>query len=196
MSHLERMVEESGFDEEASKAGKETMSTFILTFFGCLFFLDDTAGLLGGALFFFVGIFAAPIFIATPLLYLKKRFPSGLIVFTLLDLAITAFVTIMTFSYFFTNPLDFAVPVNQESRDYSLKCDEAIPEFTLSGTVIPSEQQVKDVCGCIWSEYSPWAKEVSTLMANGQQDQVSELKLRTFIAHFGNTVESCNTENL
>lgn len=104
----------------------------------------------------------------------------------------------MVFSYFFTNPLDFATAASPSYRDspYVLRCDEAIPEFTLSGKVIPSKSQVDEICGCIWSKLSPWAKDVSTVMVSANMNQVSEIKIRAFISDFGKKIEACNTENL
>lgn len=198
MSDLEEITKDSGYDAEASGASKATIFTFIGTFVACLFLFENTAGLISGATFVIVGMFVASLLISAPLFLLKKKYPGASILFGLLDVVITIFATVMVFSYFFTNPMDFATAAapGDDSNPYVLRCNEAIPEFTLSGTVTPSTEQVNQICGCIWREMSPWAKEVSTAVANGQEDQVSENQIRAFISHMGQKIETCNTENL
>lgn len=198
MSDVEKIVNDPGYDAEATGASKATIFTFIATFIGCLFYFENTVGIIGGAVFVVVGMFAVSVLISAPTFILKKKFPAASIIFGFLDLAVTVIATILVFSYFFTNPLDFATTASSDDKNnpYVLRCNEDIPEFTLSGKVVPTQEQVNEVCSCVWAQMSPWAKEVSTAVANGQEGKVSENQLRAFISHFGQKIQECNTQNL
>lgn len=197
MSWLEEIAKDPNYDAEASAATKASIFTFIATFIACLFLFDNTVNLLTGALFVFVGMFAVSIIVAAPFLLLKKKVPKASILFSLLEFLVTVFVTVMVFSYFFTNPMDFATAAApSDDNPYTLKCEEPIPEFTLSGRTVPNKTQVDTICACIWKEMPLWAKEISVSASEGRESEVSEMQLRAFISRFGQKVRECNIENL
>ena len=195
MPSIKDINNEPGYDAEATGASKATIFTFIATFVVSLFYFDNTVGLISGAVFVFVGMFAVSILISAPTFILKKKFPSASVVFSFLDVAVTMIATVLVFSYFFTNPLDFGTPATSDDKNnpYVLRCNEEIPEFTLSGKIVPTQEQVNEVCGCVWAQMSPWAKEVSTAVVKGQEGKISKNRLRAFISHFGQKIKKCNT---
>lgn len=196
MSGLGNFVNDPNYESQASAASKLSEATFILTFVFLLLFLDNKAGFLSGAVFFFVGIFVVSIVISAPSFLLKKKFRKASLLISLFDIVFTIFITTMVFSYFFTNPLDFASKQENLSSEYVIDCDQPVPEFTLAGNAVPTKKQKKEVCGCVWSNLPEWAKESSSAISDGRHGSMSEIKIRTFISEFGSTVRSCNTEGL
>lgn len=82
MPDLNDISNEPGYDAETTRASKSTIFTFIATFVVCLFYFANTAGLISGAVFVVVGMFAASIIISAPMFVLKKKFPAASIVFS------------------------------------------------------------------------------------------------------------------
>lgn len=186
---------ESKYDAHASTGSKGVIFTFIATFFACLFLLDNTAGPFTGMIFVFVGMFTVSVAVAMPFYFYKKKHPKIYSIISMIEFLATIFLTVIFFSYFFTNPLDFTTSASPTDNDepYIVRCDEPIPTFTLGMDIIPSKVQADAVCSCIWKELLPSDKNLSASLARNERHDASETELRLFIDRFGVATASCST---
>ncbi|MDO7597385.1 MAG: hypothetical protein MUR51_06850 [Pseudomonadota bacterium] len=189
---------ESKFYTHTSTGSKSAIFTFIATFIACLFLLDNTASLFTGAIFIFVGMFTASVAVAMPFYFYKKKHLKAYSIVSMIELLLTIFLTVMFFSYFFTNPLNFTITASPSDNGspYIVRCDEPIPKFTLDMNIMPSKAQADAICSCIWKELSPLDMNLSASLARDERHEASEAQLRQFISRLDVATESCKTEGL
>ncbi len=87
----------------------------------------------------------------------------------------------------------FAVPANGQPR--SFKCKEPLPEFTLGQKSNPSDEQLAQLCACIWSKLPEkgWERRVSAQIRNGED---AGWRTQGFIPRFGAAIDACGGRNL
>ena len=187
---------ESKFYAHTSTGSKRAIFTFIATFIACLFLLNNTVGPFTGAMFVFVGMFTASVAVAMPLYLYKKDHPKQYSIVSMIELLVTIFLTVMFFSYFFTNSLDFTATASRSDNDssYVARCNEPVPTFTLDR--MPTNVLVDAICSCIWKKMSPMDKNLSASLARNESHDASEVQLKQFNSRLGVVTESCNTESL
>lgn len=114
----------------------------------------------------------------------------------MIELLVTIFLTVMFFSYFFTNPLNYTATTSGSDNNspYILRCDEPVPKFTLDK--MPSKVQADEICSCIWKKLSSLDKNLSASLARNQSHDASEPQLRLFISRLDVATETCRTEGL
>lgn len=76
-------------------------------------------------------------------------------------------------------------------RDFS--CKESIPDFTLGENSNPSENEIKNLCGCIWSSFNEKEKSYSNLVISGK---ASSDESNDFSRSFYKSLKSCGGLNL
>jgi hypothetical protein len=191
-------VTESTFYAHTSTGSKRAIFTFIATFIACLFLLDNTADLFTGAIFVIAGMFTASVAIAMPFYFYKKKHLNVYSIVSMIEFLVTIFLTVMLFSYFFTNPLDFTTTASPSDNDspYIVRCDEPIPKFTLDMNIMPIKAQADAICSCIWKELSPLDKNLSASLARNERHNASEGQLRLFISRLDEATETCIPEGL
>jgi hypothetical protein len=191
-------VTKSKFYAHSSTGSKRAIFTFIATLIACLLLLDNTAGLFTGAIYVFVGMFTASVAVAMPFYFYKKKYLKAYSTVSMIELLLTIFLTIMFFSYFFTNPLDITTTASKLDNDspYIVRCDEPIPKFTLDMNIMASKAQADAICSCIWKELSPLDMNLSALLARNERHDASEVQLRLFISRLDVATISCRTEGL
>lgn len=96
------------YEAAAKAASSFTIFVFIGTFAYLVSFSGTSPGLLGGVVFFVVGIFAVSLLIAMPLFLLWVMFPRFSLLIYIADIAITIFVTRLVYFWLFTAPPAFA----------------------------------------------------------------------------------------
>ena len=102
MADLKEITESPGYNAAATAASKSTIFVFIATFAYLVFFSEVSPGVLGGAIFLAVGIFAISVVIAAPLFMLKLKFPQLSAIVTIVDIAITVFLTRAAYLWLFS----------------------------------------------------------------------------------------------
>jgi riboflavin transporter FmnP len=189
-------VTKSKFYAHSSTGSKRAIFTFIATLTVCLLLLDNTAGLFTGAIYVFVGMFTASVAVAMPFYFYKKKHPKAYYLASMIELLVTIWLTVVIFSYFFTNPLDFTTTASPSDNDnlYIVWCDEPVPQFTLGMDVIPSKVQANAICSCIWKKLSALDKNLSASLARNEPHDASEAQLRLFMSRLGVATASCRTE--
>jgi hypothetical protein len=189
-------VTESKFYAHTSTGSRRAIFTFIATFIICLLLLENTAGPFTAAIFFFVGMFTVSVAIAMPFYFYKKKHLKLYSIVSMIEFLVTVFLTVMFFSYFFTNPLDFTATTSRSGNDnlYVVRCNEPVPKFTLA--MMPSKVQADAICSCIWKNLSPLDKNLSARLARNERHDLSEVQLSLFISSLDVTRETCKTEGL
>jgi len=78
------------------------------------------------------------------------------------------------------------------------RCAEhPLPEFTLGEGDSPSDQEIAELCSCIWNDFSPGRKKVAEAIHRGEDPQIPGLDiepdgiLRAFGSWFGEAVRAC-----
>ena len=93
MTSLEEAAKDPNYETAASSASKATIFVFIGTFLYMLFGTDISPSLIGGAIFFVVGMFVASLAISMPLMIVRVKLPKLSPVISIADIAITIFST-------------------------------------------------------------------------------------------------------
>jgi len=191
-------VTDTTYYAHSSTGSKRAIFTFIATFIGCLFLLDNTVGPVTGTIFIFVGMFTTSVAIAMPFYFYKKKHLKMYSIVSMIELLLTIFLTVMFFLYFFTRPLDFTAATSSSVNNspYIARCDEPVPEFTLGRPIISSKLQADAVCSCIWKELSPLDKNLSASLARKDSQDVSEMQLTLFKQRLGVITKTCRVEGL
>jgi len=101
MSDIEEIAKDINYDVAATSASKATIFIFIGTFFYMLFGTNISPGLIGGSIFFVVGMFAASLAISMPLMILRIKTPKLSPLISIADIAITIFVTRWAYLWLF-----------------------------------------------------------------------------------------------
>jgi hypothetical protein len=88
-----------------------------------------------------------------------------------------------------------AVNVAQAAEHRIFKCDEPLPEFTLGEQSNPTEAQLKQLCGCIWSKFPDggWERSTSAKIRAGEAPGWRET---AFQSRFGSALEECGGMSL
>src|SRR5688500_16362252 len=149
MAKLGDIVNRPNYTAAASSASKGTIFVFIATFIYLVFFSGVSPALIGGAAFFFVGIFVASIVISMPLFLLRAKVPRLGAIISLADIALTIFLTRAVYLWLFA-------PISVAGNPFVVVCREPIPEFTLGSHSNPSEAEVQRLCACIWENLKGW----------------------------------------
>jgi hypothetical protein len=195
MAKLSEIVEHPNFDSAASGAAKTTIFVFVATF-GYLVFLSGVSpGLIGGAAFFVIGIFAASLLIAAPLFYLRVKLPRLAPLVSIADLAITILVTRAVYLWLFASPPVSSGPA-VGAEPFVVECSEPLPEFTLGLDSHPSKAQVTNLCTCVWSRLGSWEKDAARALSQGRDDEVSSLNKAAFPSRFGDAIRACGGMDL
>ena len=84
-----------------------------------------------------------------------------------------------------------------DQKKKAVICAEPLPIFTLGEKSQPTEQQVKELCGCMWNSFPKdgWEQRTSQLIRN-KQDPGWSNKGRAFISRFGDAMKACNGMSL
>ena len=129
--------------------------------------------------------------------YKKKHLKTSSIV-SMIAFLVTIFLTVICFSYFFTNPFDITTSASPSDNDSPnvVTCNEPIPTFTLGMDIIPSKVQANAICACIWKKLSPLDKNLSASLARNERHDASVGQLKLFNSRLGVAMESCKTEDL
>ena len=89
---------------------------------------------------------------------------------------------------------------NTHSSDYPLftvKCkNTSIPDFKLGHDATPSDEEVTQLCGCIWGKFVDWEKETAIKLTSGKKDEISAVHMVGFPAIFGKRISECGGEKL
>ena len=192
MADLDEVAKDPRYDQAATGASKTTIFVFVATFLYLVFFSRVAPGILGGFLFFVVGIFVASILISMPLFLLKLKFPISAPFVAVADVAITIVITRTIYLWLFAAevPATVAVPIESfEPRTFT--CEEPLPEFTLSDTSNPTDAELDHLCGCIFAALEVNDREISKAIAEGRESAVTRADIQRFTAKFGASVERC-----
>ena len=182
MSEFKKMVDDPEYDSQASSASKATIFVFIATFAYLVFYEGHSPGLIGGALFFVVGIFAVSLAISMPLFLLKKRFPKLAVVATIIDIVATVAITRFVFLWLFAQPVISGGP-------FVVGCPQKLPEFTLGYDSNPTDAQVDQLCICIWEKISSDKK--ASIVIEGNAKDIDGATIEDFSKVFGDAVRQC-----
>ena len=74
-------------------------------------------------------------------------------------------------------------------------CKQPIPEFTLNYDSNPTEEQVSNLCKCIWSNFPAggWERDVSRKLRQGKD---AGWRTRAFFPRFGSKFKKCGGYSL
>jgi len=86
-----------------------------------------------------------------------------------------------------------ARPASSEPR--SFKCREPLPEFTLGRHSNPSDEQLAELCRCIWSKLPEggWERRVAAQIRRGEDPGWRQ---QGFVPRFGAALEACGGSRL
>ncbi len=101
MPSLEEAAKDPNYNAAAAAASKAACFAFIGTFLYMLFGTSVSPGLIGGAIFFGVGIFVASLGIAAPLMVARVKAPTLSPVAPIANIAITIFATRWVYLWLF-----------------------------------------------------------------------------------------------
>jgi hypothetical protein len=189
MAKLGDIVNHPNYTSAASNASKGTIFVFIATFIYLVFVSGVSPGLIGGAAFFFTGIFVVSIVISMPLFLLRAKIARLGAIISLADIALTIFRTRAVYLWLFT-------PISVAGNPFVVVCREPIPEFTLGSHSNPSETEVQRLCACIWENLKGWEKETARALAEKRTGDVSALNMRAFPSRFGSRLKECGGMDL
>jgi hypothetical protein len=184
MTDLREISKTPGYDQGATSASKGTIFVFIATFACLAFFSDRSPGLIGGAIFVAVGIFAVSIFISMPLFLLRVKAPRLGRLFSIADFALTVLLTWVVYSSVFTPPAAAGDP-------FVVTCREPVPQFTLGANSHPSDGDVQRLCACISGKLTGWESDTARAIAEGRERDVSKLNMAAFPDRFGKRIQEC-----
>lgn len=185
MAKLEEIPTSPGYDLAASGASKATIFVFMATFCYLVFFSGASPGLIWGAAFFFVGIFAVSLLVSMPFFLLGAKIPSLAVLFSIADGAVTIVLTRAVYLWL------FAVSPAGGGEPFVVRCREPIPEFTLGANSNPSEREVTNLCGCVWDNLKGWEKDTARAFSQGRQADVSVVNARAFPSRLGSVIKDC-----
>lgn len=193
MTDLKEIASNPNYDAAASGASKATITVFAATFAYMVLFGGVSPGWLGGAVFFVVGMFAVSLLISMPLFLLKSKAPRIAGVATVLDIGLTVLVTRFALLWLFGQSNMTESPPNAETlvEPRSFICEEPLPEFTLSATANPSDEELAELCACIHGALGPDDRELSSMIAAGQESMVNPNDIQAFIPRFGDAIQHC-----
>jgi hypothetical protein len=195
VAKLSEIVEHPSYDAAASGAAKTTIFVFIATF-GYLVFLSGVApGLISGAAFFVIGIFAVALLISAPLFLLRIKLPRLAPLVSIADIAITILVTRAVYLWLFAPP-QVAAQSAVTGEPFVVTCSQPVPEFTLGAESHPSKAEVANLCTCVWNKLGSWEKDAARAISQGREGEVSALNKAAFPSRFGKAVRECGGMDL
>jgi hypothetical protein len=189
MAKLREIVNHPNYTTAASSASKATIFVFIATFVYLVFFSGVSPGLIGGAAFFFIGIFIVSLVVSMPLFLLRTKVPRLGAIISLADIALTIFLTRAIYLWLFAQ-------VSVAGNPFVVVCREPIPEFTLGLHSNPSEAEVHQLCACVWEKLKGWEKDTARALAEKRPEDVSALNMRAFPSRFGSRLKECGGMDL
>ncbi len=82
-----------------------------------------------------------------------------------------------------------------DQKNKEVICAEPLPIFTLGEMSKPSDQQVKELCSCIWNSFpkNGWEQRTSHLLRNKQDPG---WRGQAFTSRFGDAMKSCGGMSL
>ena len=177
---------------------KHTILLTIITFIATSLYLvlfsgtkpgPSIPGKIVGVVYFFLGWSVLALVVSFPLYLFMAKYPrlGGMV--SLVNIVLTILLTRTFYLWLFAES-------SVETDPYVVVCPQPIPEFTLGANSNPSKEDVKRLCACIWGRLNSREKEVARVMATGQGDDVTELKVRDFASRFGRVVEGCGGADL
>ena len=200
MTDIEEIAKQPGYDLAASDASKATIVVFVAMFVYMVFFSGVSPGLFGGAAFLVVGIFVVSIVVAMPLFLLRSRFPKVTFLASIIDIAVTILLTRFVYLWVFAQPmpapaLESPIPEVQFERR-SFVCEQPLPEFTLGAKSDPTDEQLAELCACIYSGLGGDDKEISHAIVEERQSDVTPAEVQQFIPKFGAALQRCGGNKL
>lgn len=187
------MMESTAY-RHTSTGSKKAIFTFLVSFFACLFLLDNTADLFTGMIFVFSGVCIASVAIAMPFYFYKKKHRQADSIISMVEFLLTICLTIMFFLYCFVDSHKLTTISSPENTDspYLVRCDEPVPAFSFDTDIMPNKMQADTVCSCIWQKLSPSEKNLSASLTRNKQYEVSEEQLRLFTYKFNLITKECS----
>ena len=85
---------------------------------------------------------------------------------------------------------------HSEPLNRTFICQEPLPEFTLGPKSNPSDQQITDLCKCVWENLPDAAREFATLVSHSTNSQTSEASINLFVQNFGVALDKCGGNDL
>jgi hypothetical protein len=189
MTKFSEIAKDPHYDSAASGASRATIFVFIATFVYLLLFADASPGVLGGAAFFCIGIFAVSLVISMPLFLIRAKLPRFGSLVSIADIAATFFVTRAVYLWLFSVPIPSVA-------GQSFTCQEPLPEFTLGADSRPTEAEVVKLCACIWDNFGEWEKAAARAYSEGRSADVSSIHAQAFPSRFGRALKDCGGMDL
>ena len=155
-----------------------------------LVFSDATPGIVGGVLFFLVGIFAVSLLVAMPLFAIRCKFPSIGWLTSIANVAVTILVTSAAYSWLFEAQQGIA------GEPFVVDCGEALPEFTLGRNSNPSSVDVNALCSCAWEGLDSSQRTIAGQIVEGGGANLSESAQHAFATEFGQILRQCGAMEL
>ena len=103
MVKLSDVANDPNYDGAASGASKATITVFVGTFAYLVFFSAVRPGIIGGAIFFLVGMFAASLLISMPFFLLRTKIPKLGLLVSISEIAATIFATRAIYLWLFSS---------------------------------------------------------------------------------------------
>lgn len=103
MHEQDQQIKEQEYDTAATSASKNTIFVFVATFLYMLFGTDISPTFIEGTIFVVVGMFVVSIAISMPLMIIRVKFPKMSLILSLIDIAITIFMTRLVYLLLFSN---------------------------------------------------------------------------------------------
>ena len=186
---MENPADDPNYDAAASNASRATIFTFFATCIYLFFFSGVQPGLLGGAAFFFGGMFAVSILISMPLFILRTQAPALGLLISIADIAATFFAARFVYLWLFASPELAAGP-------FEVECDESMPVFTLGYESNPSEAEVDRLCACVFATLSEQDRSMAHAISEGRAGEPSRVAATGFARNFGAAIERCGGHDL
>ena len=101
MAKIKEAIKDPNYEAAASARSRATIFIFVGTFLYMLVVTDISTGFIGGAIFFFVGIFIVSLLISMPLMMASVKFPKLSSVISIADILITIFATRWVYIWLF-----------------------------------------------------------------------------------------------
>ena len=103
MNEHDEKIKDQEYDVAATATSKATIFVFISTFTYMLFTTNIPPSFIGGIIFFIIGMYVVSLAIAMPLMMIRVKFPKLSLIISVVDMAITIFVTKWVYLYLFNN---------------------------------------------------------------------------------------------
>ena len=89
-----------------------------------------------------------------------------------------------------------SISTGSSTEPLGFRCNQQVPEFTLGPQSNPSEEQLNELCSCIWDSLTGWEKSTAIALSEGRKKNVSEMHLRGFPSRFGRAIDACGGASL